>query len=252
MELRQYWNVILRRRWLVLAIVALAGLFSAYTLLAGGRSYRGEAVFTVRQQNTAATDPTKIFTFNDYYNWIASEYLVDDYTQIVESDAFGQAVITAIKTGVQASGSDPNCIVVSDTAKIFSNVDKMTPKSVTDAVGADRRHRELHIFAETGSRDLTKAIVEASGVVLTEGLVKPYRGADTDKPVFSQIDQITYDDMTSSASKDITNAIVRVILGLVAAIALAFLLEYLDNSVRDEKDARKVLDLPVIGAIPRI
>ena len=35
------------------------------------------------------------------------------------------------------------------------------------------------------------------------------------------------------------------------ALALAFLLEYLDNSVRDERDARKVLDLPVLGMIPR-
>ena len=231
----------------MLAILGLAALFSAYSFLTASRTYRGEAVFTVRQQN-APVDPTKIFTYNDYYNWIASEYLVDDYTQIVESDAFGKAVIDTIQTAVTAN---PPQIVVSDTAKLLSDVDKLQPKDIGGSVGADRRHRELRIFAETPSRDLTKAIIDASGIALTGGLVKPVRGTDTDKPIFSQIDEVTYDEMTSSTSKEITNAVVRLILGIVAAVAIAFLLEYLDNSVRDERDARKVLDLPVIGAIPR-
>ncbi len=41
-------------------------------------------------------------------------------------------------------------------------------------------------------------------------------------------------------------------LGVVAAIVLAFLLEYLDNSVRDERDAKRILELPVLGAIPKL
>ncbi len=126
MELRQYWNVIWKRRWLVLAIVVLAGLFSAYTLLTGTRQYRTDAVFTVRQQNPTPPDPTKIFTYNGYYNWIASEYLVDDYTQIAESDAFGQAVLDTIKKEVP-SGK----IVVSDTTTLMATVERMKAVSYT-------------------------------------------------------------------------------------------------------------------------
>ena len=231
----------------MLAILALTTLFSIYSFFTTPRQYRADAVFTVRQQN-APTDPTRIFTFNDYYNWIASEYLVDDYTQIIESDSFGQAVLDTIKKEVPAGN-----IIISDTATLMPMIEKMKPMDITAAVGADRRHRELNVFAETSSRDYTKAIMDAAGIVLTEGLVKTYyRGNNTDKPVIAQIDQITYDDMTSSTSKEITNAITRIIMGLVAAIAIAFLLEYLDNSVRDEKDARKVLELPVLGAIPKL
>ena len=47
--------------------------------------------------------------------------------------------------------------------------------------------------------------------------------------------------MQSSRSRDIINAVVRVMIGVVLALALAFLLEYLDSSIRDERDARKVL-----------
>jgi capsular polysaccharide biosynthesis protein len=253
MELRQYWNVIWRRRWLVLAIVVLATLFSAYSLFTAPKNYRAEATFTVRQQvlpDERGSDNG--YTFDRYYVMIASEYLVDDYTQVVESDAFGEAVLTAIKKGLQPNAAETDRIVVSDTAKLMSDVDKLKAEDIAAAVGANRRHRELGVFAETPSKDLTKAILEATSIVLTNGLVQPYKGTDIDKPVFAQIDRVTYDDMTSSTSKEITNAIIRAILGLVAAIAIAFLLEYLDNSVRDERDARKILDLPVIGAIPRI
>lgn len=246
MELRQYWNVISKRRWVVLAIIVLAGLFSAYSFLTAPKKYRAETLFTVRQQVLSTERGQAGYSYDRYYIMLSSEYLIDDYTQIVESDAFGKAVLDTIRAEVPSGG-----IVVSDTATLMADVDKLRPQDVSEAVGAERRHRELSLFAETTSRDLTKAIVEAGGIALTKGLVRPFRGTDTDEPVFSEIDQVTYDQLTSSTSKEITNAIIRFVLGLVLALAVAFLLEYLDNSVRDERDARKILDLPVIGAIPR-
>ncbi|MDQ6694475.1 MAG: hypothetical protein M3014_08660, partial [Chloroflexota bacterium] len=72
-----------------------------------------------------------------------------------------------------------------------------------------------------------------------------------DKPLFGLIDNIDRTSLQSNASKEIINAVTRVILGIVVALAMAFLLEYLDNSLRDERDTRRVLDLPVLGTIPR-
>jgi uncharacterized protein involved in exopolysaccharide biosynthesis len=42
----------------------------------------------------------------------------------------------------------------------------------------------------------------------------------------------------------------RVLLALAAGLALAFLLDYLDGSVRDRVDLER-LGLPVLGEIPR-
>ncbi|GIN96853.1 capsular polysaccharide biosynthesis protein [Siminovitchia terrae] len=39
------------------------------------------------------------------------------------------------------------------------------------------------------------------------------------------------------------------IVGLMAGIGIAFLLEYLDNTVKTEQDVEKLLELPVLGAI---
>lgn len=48
------------------------------------------------------------------------------------------------------------------------------------------------------------------------------------------------------------NIAIAVIVGLMAGIGLAFLLEYMDNTIRDEKDIEKLLDLPLLGSIQKI
>ncbi|MBU8906564.1 YveK family protein [Desertibacillus haloalkaliphilus] len=46
------------------------------------------------------------------------------------------------------------------------------------------------------------------------------------------------------------NMAIGFVVGLMAAVGLAFLLEFLDNTVRTEKDIEDLLGLPVLGTIP--
>ncbi|MBT2667497.1 capsular biosynthesis protein [Bacillus sp. ISL-4] len=48
------------------------------------------------------------------------------------------------------------------------------------------------------------------------------------------------------------NIAIAVVVGLMAGIGLAFLLEYMDNSIRDERDIEALLDLPLLGSIQKI
>ncbi|MFE4142780.1 YveK family protein [Peribacillus sp. YIM B13472] len=48
------------------------------------------------------------------------------------------------------------------------------------------------------------------------------------------------------------NIAIAVVIGLMAGIGLAFLLEYMDNTIRDEKDIEKLLGLPLLGSIQKI
>ncbi|WP_249598487.1 YveK family protein [Peribacillus frigoritolerans] len=48
------------------------------------------------------------------------------------------------------------------------------------------------------------------------------------------------------------NIAIAVVVGLMAGIALAFLLEYMDNTIRDEKDLETLLKLPLLGSIQKI
>lgn len=45
------------------------------------------------------------------------------------------------------------------------------------------------------------------------------------------------------------NMAITFILGLIVSAGLAFILEYMDNTLRTEEDVRRYLDLPVLGAI---
>ena len=46
------------------------------------------------------------------------------------------------------------------------------------------------------------------------------------------------------------NIAVAFLLGLMASVALAFLLEFLDNTIKNPEDVSRYLDLPVMGMIP--
>jgi capsular polysaccharide biosynthesis protein len=52
--------------------------------------------------------------------------------------------------------------------------------------------------------------------------------------------------------KPLLNMAIALVVGLMAGIGIAFLLEYLDNTIKTEEDIQKVLGLPILGAIPKI
>lgn len=48
------------------------------------------------------------------------------------------------------------------------------------------------------------------------------------------------------------NMAIALVVGLMIGVGLAFLLEYLDNTIKNEQDIEKLLELPVLGAITEI
>lgn len=48
------------------------------------------------------------------------------------------------------------------------------------------------------------------------------------------------------------NIIIGFMLGMMVAVGIAFLLEYLDNTVRSKDELEKLLELPVLGSIPHM
>ncbi|WP_261130816.1 YveK family protein [Bacillus sp. Marseille-Q3570] len=52
--------------------------------------------------------------------------------------------------------------------------------------------------------------------------------------------------------KPLLNMAIAFVVGLMAGVGLAFLLEYLDNTVKTEQDIEKLLELPVIGVVPEM
>ncbi|MBT2678810.1 capsular biosynthesis protein [Bacillus sp. ISL-35] len=52
--------------------------------------------------------------------------------------------------------------------------------------------------------------------------------------------------------KPLLNIAIALVVGLMAGVGLAFLLEYLDNTIKTEQDIEKILGMPVLGVIATI
>lgn len=57
------------------------------------------------------------------------------------------------------------------------------------------------------------------------------------------------DNPAPVAPNSLLNIAIAVVVGLMAGIGLAFLLDYLDNTVKDSKELETLLNLPVLGSI---
>ncbi|WP_026672867.1 YveK family protein [Alkalihalobacterium bogoriense] len=54
------------------------------------------------------------------------------------------------------------------------------------------------------------------------------------------------------APKPTLNMAIAFVVGLMIAVGIAFLLEYLDTTVKDEQDIEKLLELPILGVVPNM
>ncbi|WAA12123.1 YveK family protein [Fervidibacillus halotolerans] len=57
------------------------------------------------------------------------------------------------------------------------------------------------------------------------------------------------DLLTPVKPKPVLNIAIAIVIGLMIGVGLAFLLEYLDNTIKTEQDIERYLDLPVLGVV---
>lgn len=228
MELRAYL-AILRRRWLAsILLPVLVALFSAVQL----RPWQTPApsysvsmrmlvgVLPLEDVDAAQYDPR-------YYAWMTSEYLVDDFTEVLAAELFANAVNArlaeqdiAIPAGTiraQANTGKQHRII----RLSFTWHDAEALQAIADAAVAELEENAASYFAQLGTQD--------AGVQIM------------DSPVVVPVGQSTRDRIEWP---------LRILLALIAGIGIAFLLEYLDDTVRRREELEE-MGLPLLVAVPR-
>jgi capsular polysaccharide biosynthesis protein len=224
MELRQYWRIVYKRLWIVIALVTIVLICSL--VLRPGRPalYQTSVRFTVAVVPEARSDD--YYSFDHYYTWMASEYFVDELTEIVGSEAFARAVSEELAS----SGLD------------------LPAGTLHGAMGADRKHRILTVHITWGDQAQLEEIGNAAAKALQGrsadflGQLGP-TGADIrliDPPVVLP---------AGRSLKEQLDLPIRLFLALLAGVALTFLLDYLDDTVRDRAEV-ETMGLTVLGEIP--
>jgi capsular polysaccharide biosynthesis protein len=224
MELRQYWRIVYKRLWIVIALVAIV-LVSSLAL----RPERS-VLYQTSMRFTVAVVPESrggdYYAYDRYYTWTASEYFVDELTEIVGSEAFARAVSEELSnSGLDLSAGD-----------------------LHGSLGADRRHRILTLRITWGKQEQLGEIANAAAKVLRERSADFLGQIGTTDADIRLIDSPVVSP-TGRSLKEKLDLPIRLFLALLAGVALTFLLDYLDDTVRDRAEVR-AMGLPVLGEIP--
>lgn len=222
MELMEYAGIV-QRRWKVVAGLTLATLIaSAAFALAGPTAYRAEYTLAVSVLPEPRTGP--YFTYSGYYEWLSSEYLADDLSRLIESEAFAEEVSAVLGEQVDAS-------------------------SVAGTTRVRKTHRILDVAITDASRERALAIARAHEQVLNTRLGHYLAQLKADNGQVRMINPPRVQRATSLTGL-VLQVGVRTLAGLLAGIGLAFVLHYLDRTVREPLEAEQLLGAPVLGHIP--
>jgi capsular polysaccharide biosynthesis protein len=221
MELIRYWHIVRKRWWLIVALVAIVGVASLLTY-----EWSTPPRFTASLRFNVGIEPVPPvgadYVYNPLDTWRSAEYLMDDLASAVRGAEYARRVAARLE------GEEVN---------------------LAGAFGAATEFRVLTVSVLWGDADQLARIVNAAAEVLAqEGgeLVGPLGDAG---PVLRLIDPPAVRPVGPSLAEKLELPI-RLGLAVLAGVAGAFLLDYLDVSVRSG-DELEEMGIAVLARIPR-
>jgi capsular polysaccharide biosynthesis protein len=231
MELRRYWSTIWRYRWLVLLLPFIVGLGSAALWLIQPNGYKTTLKVQLVLAPPQANAGDEFFRYDSYYNYLATEYAVDDLVEVLNGNVFADAVTATLR------GPGYGLTIDED--------------DVRGAFTARRVHRILIIDVTSSSNDRAVAIARAVSATIDRDPVKYFtKGDQVPKQGAAALVVEAPLEARGNRVQRALNVILQTAIALFAGLALAFLLDYLNDRLRDADSARDALDLPILGQIP--
>jgi capsular polysaccharide biosynthesis protein len=218
MELREYWRIIWRRWWLIVAVVGIVLLVSLVTYQEPEPVYVATMRFAIGIEGSEPVSTVSGDGRSDA--WLASEYLADDLSEVLKGGDFA--------------------------ARISEQVGFPVPAGT---IFATREHRIMTVSVTWADRDQVQTIAETVGAVVEDAGADYFpqlagveaRAVLIDGPGLGQ---------AGRSLKEKLDLPLRLLVGLVAGVALAFLWDYLDDTVRERAEV-EALGVAVLGEIPR-
>ncbi|WP_339200413.1 Wzz/FepE/Etk N-terminal domain-containing protein [Peribacillus sp. FSL P2-0133] len=209
----------LKKRWkLIILLTLIAALISgsiSYFLLTP--VYQSSTQILVNQkQSENQLDSTQIRSNID---------MINTYSVIIKSPAILEKVIDELELEQSVEQlSEKITINSQENSQVFSlTVQDSNPSKAVEIANT---------VSETFQKEI-KNIMNVDNVsVLAKAEIK--------------------ENPTPVKPNPLLNIAIAIVVGLMAGIGLAFLLEYMDNTIKDEDDIDKLLELPILGSIQKI
>jgi capsular polysaccharide biosynthesis protein len=218
MELGEYWKILWRRWWLLVSLPLVVLLISLLTYQAPPPTYQASMRFAIGIEGAEPVLAPSGEGRSDA--WLASEYLADDLSEVLKGGDFAADISDIVGFPVPAG-----------------------------SIFATREHRIMTVTITWPDRAQVQAIAEALAAHIEDGGAKYFPQLEGVQASAILIDGPGIGPLGRSL-RDKLDLPLRLLVALVAAGGLAFLWDYLDDTVRGRADA-EALNLPVLGEIPR-
>jgi capsular polysaccharide biosynthesis protein len=227
MELRAYWNIIKRRWYLPVGLTILVGLLTVAML----RPWQARPVsYTASMRFNVGIQPERIpgvYTYDRYYTMLTSEYLVDDLGEIVRSQAFAAAV----------------------SKRLADQGINVPAGAIGSSTQPGKLHRILTVNVNWGDEKQLQAIANAIADTLSQRSADFFGQFSASEAEIRLIDPPVVGTVGRPAREQLDLPL-RLVLALAAGVGLAFLLDYLDDSVRNREELERI-GLVVLGEVPQ-
>jgi capsular polysaccharide biosynthesis protein len=218
MELRAYWHIVWRRWWLVAILVAAVLVVSLVTYEAPPPVYQASMRFAIGIEGQEPVNAASGEGRSDA--WLASEYLADDLSQVLRGGDFAAQISERVGFAVPAG-----------------------------TIFASREHRIMSVSITWDDPDQIVAIAEAVGAEVEDGGAAYFPQLEGVQAQAVLIDGPGVGQVGRSL-QDKLDLPIRLFIALLAGVGLAFLWDYLDDTVRDRAEVEE-LGVPVLGEIPK-
>ncbi|MBD8069410.1 YveK family protein [Bacillus sp. PS06] len=220
-SLKELFQTLRKRLWMIIILTAVTTAVSgiaSYLLITP--IYQSSTQILVNQKSSDQA----FFNQNDIRTNLD---LINTYNVIIKSPAILELVKEELN--LERSYSDLNNQITVG-AEGNSQVVKITVEDEDPAMAAE--------IANTTASVFQREILDIMNVdVVSVTILAPAVNGENPSPVKPQ---------------PVLNMAIALVVGLMIGVGLAFLLEYLDNTIKTEQDIEKLLGLPVLGSIASI
>lgn len=219
-SLKEIFEVIKKRLLLIISLIvgaALAAAIISFFVLTP--SYESSSMFVVNQEQQ---DPSAQYNVNDIRTNVE---LINTYNVIIKSPRILENVVEELNLGYSAEQL---------SSKI--NVSSAENSQVVTVTATDADPKLATNISNTTVEIFQKQIP----VIYNVDNVQILSGAEVKE------------NPSPVSPKPMLNIAIAIVLGGMIGVGLAFLLEYLDNTIKTEADIEKQLGIPVLGVVTHI
>jgi capsular polysaccharide biosynthesis protein len=222
LEIKDYVRIIRKRIWWIVALVivatVLSGIVSKYVIKP---EYEASTKIIV----TKTSDPEIQQLNSDTVN--TNIKLIDTYKEIIKTPA----IMDVVAKDYPEFGLDSEELIEKVSVSSVNNTQVMT------LVVQDQSYEKAARIVNAVSKVFQDEIPSLMSVKNVSILNYAKEDGTKQKPVSPNV---------------ILNVVIAFILSLMFAVGIAFLLEYMDDTVKTEEDVQQLLGLPMLAMIHRV